>query len=176
MDAYLGEIRIFCGTFDPLHWQVCAGQLMSIQSNTALFSILGTMYGGDGRVTFGLPNLGGAVPLGQGQGPGLTMRYVGETGGAANVNLQAAEMPAHKHAAMGSSQVGAANSPAGATWTTYGTGRPVSLDNLYGATSDVTMASDALMPAGQSMPHNNMQPFLAMRFMICTNGLFPPRQ
>jgi microcystin-dependent protein len=175
MDAYIGEIRIFCGTFDPLNWQICAGQLMPIQRNTALFSILGTMYGGDGRVTFGLPNLNGAVPLGQGQGPGLSMRYVGETGGAHSVTLLTSEMPAHKHAAMGAAQVGNANSPAGATWTTYGTGRPVELDNLYGATTDVTMAPGALLPTGQSLAHNNMQPFLAMRFIICTNGIFPPR-
>jgi microcystin-dependent protein len=175
MDAYLGEIRIFCGNFDPNNWMLCAGQLLPISRNTALFSIIGTMYGGDGKVTFALPDLGGSAPVGQGQGPGLTPRAVGEMGGAPSVTLMQNEMPTHNHLAMGAQQTGTANSPAGATWTTYSIGRPPSPQNLYAKTGDVDMAPDALAPAGQNMPHNNMQPFLAMRYIICVNGIFPPR-
>jgi microcystin-dependent protein len=176
MDAYIGEIRIFGGTYAPANWMFCEGQIMSIQQNTALFSILGTMYGGNGTVTFGLPDLRGSAPIGQGQGPGLTQRSVGEMGGSPTVTLLQSEMPNHTHAAMGSPQNGDTTSPANAVWAQYATGgRPPVTTKLYAQTSDVTMAPTALNAAGKSQPHNNMQPYLAMRFIICVNGNFPPR-
>lgn len=176
MDAYVGEIRMFCGTFAPKNWAFCEGQLMAISSNTALFSLLGTMYGGDGKVTFGLPDLRGRVPINQGAGPGLTQRFVGEMSGAEAITLLPQEMPAHNHLAMGSSDKGTLNSPTDSIWSEYSTGgRPPVPTKLYAETTDVTMAPDALAYAGQNMPHNNMQPYLSVRFIICMTGIFPPR-
>ena len=176
MDAYLGEIRIFAGNFPPKGWTFCEGQIMPISRNTALFSILGVMYGGDGKVTFALPNLNGRTPIGQGAGPGLTPRSVGETGGAASVTLISEEMPAHNHRAVGLTGNGDANSPASAMWSQFATGgRPPVPAPLYSSTGDIQMAPDALAPAGQNQPHNNMQPYLALRFIICLDGIFPQR-
>jgi microcystin-dependent protein len=175
MDAYIGEIRIFGGNYAPAKWLFCEGQLLSIQQNTALFSILGTMYGGNGTVTFALPDLRGSAPIGQGQGPGLTARGVGEMGGSASVTLLQAEMPNHTHSAMGAPQNGDTPSPADAVWAQYATGRPPVTTPLYAQASDVTMAPAALNAAGKSQPHNNMQPYLPMRFIICMQGIFPPR-
>lgn len=176
MDAYLGEIRIFCGTFAPAGWMDCMGQILPISRNTALFSLLGTMYGGDGKVTFALPDLRGCVPISQGTGPGLTPRSVGETGGAAAVALTPAEMPMHNHRAQGAGRIGTANTPKDGVWSEFGTdGRPPVLVPLFGATGDAAMHPQALTTAGQGKPHNNMQPFTAVRFIICTNGIFPPR-
>lgn len=176
MDAYVGEIRMFCGTFAPVNWAFCEGQILPITRNTALFSILGTMYGGDGKSTFALPDLRGSVPINQGQGPGLTQRFVGEMGGSPQVTLGTENMPAHNHLAMGSSAKGTARSPANAIWSQYSTGiRPPEPTDLYAPTADVTMAPDVLATAGQGTPHNNMQPYLAVRFIICMNGIFPPR-
>jgi microcystin-dependent protein len=175
MDAYIGEIRIFCGTFAPAKWMFCSGQILPIRMNTALFSILGTMYGGDGKVTFGLPDLGGSVPISQGAGPGLTPRSVGEMSGSASVSLIQSEMPAHTHLAMGTQQSGSSNSPEAAAWSTYSTGRPPVSQSLYAKGGNVTMAPDALSPTGQGTAHNNMQPYLSMNFIICVEGIFPPR-
>jgi microcystin-dependent protein len=176
MDAYIGEIRMFCGTFAPQNWAFCEGQLMAISSNTALFSILGVMYGGDGKVTFSLPDLRGSVPINQGAGPGLTQRSVGEMGGSESVTLLPQEMPAHNHLAMGSSAKGTANSPKDAIWSQFSTGnRPPVPTMLYAETPDVTMAPDALGLAGGNMQHNNMQPYLPVRFIISLTGIYPSR-
>jgi microcystin-dependent protein len=176
MDAYIGEIRMFGGTFAPKGWAFCEGQLMAISQNTALFSIIGVMYGGDGKVTFGLPDLRGSVPINQGAGPGLTPRSVGEMGGSPAVTLLTENMPAHNHLAMGSSGKGTSRSPADAIWSQFSTGtRPPEPTNLYAPSADVTMAADALVTAGQNMPHNNLQPYLPVRFIICLSGIFPPR-
>jgi microcystin-dependent protein len=176
-DAYIGEIRIFAGSFAPRGWALCNGQLMAISQNTALFSILGVQYGGDGRVTFGLPNLMGSAPIGQGAGPGLTPRSVGEAVGSATVNLLASEMPAHTHSPMGYSQNGSSQDPTDAVWAQFSIGGRggVTPVNLYGTTADTQMSPLALNVSGGGQPHNNMQPCLAMNFIICLDGQFPPR-
>jgi microcystin-dependent protein len=176
MDPFLGEIRIFGGNFAPMDWAPCSGQLLPIQRYTALFSILGTQYGGDGRTTFALPNLNGRVPIGAGNGPGLTPRTQGEMGGSASVTLTSGEMPAHNHIAQGVAANGTTQSPANAEWAQYNTtSRPAVHAPLFGDSANATMAPTALGTSGGSQPHNNMQPYLAMNFIICLNGIFPAR-
>jgi microcystin-dependent protein len=176
MDPFIGEIRLFGGNFPPRDWAMCNGQLMQIRSNTALFSLLGTMYGGDGINTFALPNLMDSVPIGMGAGPGLTPRQQGEMGGSAGVTLTQQEMPGHTHQAVGVASNGDAHAPVGAVWAQYNTSsRPAVHANVYGATPDVTMAPTALAPTGNSQPHNNMQPYMAMNFIIALTGIFPQR-
>jgi len=175
-DAFLGEIRIFAGNFPPKGWQFCEGQLVRVSEFTALFSILGVSYGGDGKTTFALPDLRGRAPMSQGQGPGLTPRSVGERGGAETVTLLTNQMPAHNHGAMGVSATGSTKSPDSAVWSQFASeGRQPVPANLFAATGDVQMAPTALSPAGQSQPHNNMQPYLALRYIICFDGEYPSR-
>lgn len=176
-DAYLGEIRIFAGNFAPYGWALCNGQLMAISQNTALFSLLGVQYGGDGKTTFALPNLMGRTAIGQGTGPGLTTRDMGEVVGSQAVSLLATEMPMHTHAPMGYTQTGSTADPTNAVWGEYSVGgrggeTPVP---LFGATVDTQMSPMALNVSGGSQPHNNMQPFLAMNYIICLQGEFPMR-
>jgi microcystin-dependent protein len=170
-DQFVGEIRIFAGNFPPLGWAFCNGQLLSISQNTALFSLLGTQYGGDGRSNFGLPNLQGSVPIDQGQGPGLTTRSMGETGGQATVTLQATQMPAHQHVLNGAlSPGGGTPSPTVALSAVSGGAA------IYRIPNNVTpMAAQSIGAAGASQPHNNMQPFLTLNFIIAMQGIFPSR-
>jgi microcystin-dependent protein len=148
--------------------------LLPISQNTALFSLLGTTYGGDGRSTFALPNLQGSAPLGAGQSPGLSLRDLGETGGAQAVTLLASEMPAHPHAARAST-AGGVNSPANATWGESKLGKtPLAVYAASGA-NNVSMSSQALAVAGSGLPHNNMPPYLCLTFIIALQGIFPPR-
>jgi microcystin-dependent protein len=176
MDPFVGEIRIFGGSFAPVDWMFCEGQLLAISQNTALFSILGTMYGGDGRVTFALPDMRGRAPLQQGAGPGLTPRSVGEMDGEEAVTLTMQEMPAHNHLANGVAGTGTAKAPGNAVWSQFATGgRPPVPTKLFAASADTTMAPDAIAPAGDGMGHNNMQPFTAMRYIIALKGIFPQR-
>lgn len=176
-DAYIGEIRMFAGNFPPKDWAFCDGSLLPIQRNTALFSILGTAYGGNGTTTFALPNLTGHVPIGAGAGPGLTQRYVGEEAGSETVTLLATEMPVHAHSPMGHPQKGTTNDPTGAVWGEYSTTSHsgVTKTNLYSSSPNVQMAPQALGTAGNSQAHNNMQPYLSLNFIICMVGEFPPR-
>lgn len=170
MDPYIGEIRQFAGNFAPKDWALCNGQLLPISQNTALFSLLGTTYGGDGKTTFGLPNLCGKAPMQYGQGPGLTDRSPGEDGGSPAVTLLQTEIPAHTHSAMGGPKA-ATTAPDNAGWGAIdrlGTA-------LYASTPNAQMHPMALGVAGGSQPHNNMQPFLGMNFIISLHGVFPPR-
>lgn len=173
-DPFLAEIKIVPYNFAPRGWAFCNGQVLSISQNTALFSLLGTTYGGDGRTTFALPNLQGAAPLHPGQGPGLSERYLGERGGAGQVTLIAAEMPEHTHKALADA-VGARDvQPGNATWAPPGAGRGLTLYNPeIGAGQG--MAIDALIPAGGGQPHNNLPPYLTLNFIIALQGIFPPR-
>jgi microcystin-dependent protein len=173
-DPFLAEIRMFGGNFAPTGWALCNGQLMSISQNTALFALLGTTYGGDGRVTFGLPNLQGSTPMQQGQGAGLSPRYLGETGGSPYVTLLQSEMPLHTHTALGVSDAGTETSPANATWAQSLSGR-VGL-NIYSTQApNQTMAPQTVLPTGGSQPHNNMPPYLTITFIIALQGIFPQR-
>jgi len=172
-DPFLAEIRIFTGNFAPKGWALCDGQLMSIAQNTALFSLLGTTYGGNGTSNFALPNLQGMAPLFFGQGPGLSLRDIGENGGAQTVTLLESEIPAHRHPVAAIATPGDKVSPSG--------GLPAIPAMSRGAVAyasgdaSTTMAPGALTPAGSSLPHNNMPPFLTLTFIIALQGIFPPR-
>ncbi|GLC86988.1 phage tail protein [Lysinibacillus piscis] len=175
-DAYIGEIRVFAGNFAPKGWALCNGQLMSIQQNTALYSILGVQYGGDGKTTFALPNLIGAAPMNQGQGVGLTARQVGQVVGASSVTLMTTQIPVHTHAPMAIQGVGTSGNPTERLWAEgAGVGRPPVKPPLYDTNVNVPMNLQALGLTGGSQPHNNMQPFLVMNYIICLDGEFPPR-
>jgi microcystin-dependent protein len=174
-DPFLAEIRMFGGNFAPAGWALCNGQLMSISQNTALFSLLGTTYGGDGRTTFGLPNLQGSAPIQQGQGPGLSQRYLGEVGGTPTVTLLQSEMPQHTHTAQAVDDSGDSTDPTGRTWAQALQGRVG--DPLYsaGPAPNLTMGQQTVQPTGGSQPHNNMQPYLTVTFIIALSGVFPQR-
>ena len=174
MDAYIGEIRMFGGNFAPRNWALCNGQILSIAQNTALFSILGVTYGGDGRVTFGLPNLQGVAPMHAGQGPGLSPRTLGDTGGSNRVTLSTAEMPTHVHFYQGEQALATSTEPAG---NDVASNRTVFAYTSPGASGLQTapMSPFAVSQNGDSQPHNNMQPYLAISFIICLQGIFPPR-
>ena len=169
-EPFVGEIRPFGFNFAPVGWAVCAGQLLSIAQNTALFSILGTQYGGDGRTNFALPNLQGSVPLHTGQGPGLTLRSVGEAGGVETVTLTTAQLPQHTHAAACNDGAGTSYVPTGGVWAKDAGGA-----NEYSPAGTVPLAQGALASAGGNAAHDNMQPFLAINFCIALQGVFPPR-
>jgi microcystin-dependent protein len=173
-NPFVAEIRIFAGNFAPKGWALCNGQLMPISQNTALFSLLGTTYGGDGKSNFALPNLQGSAPMQQGQGPGLSLRSLGETGGEQTVTLLQTEMPAHSHGAQGSSGSNQ-TSPANNAWAS---GSKLGGGNLYAPTNpstNVQMNPLATSITGGNLPHNNMPPFLGLTFIIALQGIFPPR-
>lgn len=174
-EPFVGEIRMFAGNFAPRAWALCNGQLMSIAQNTALFSLLGTQFGGDGKVTFGLPNLQAAVPMNQGQGPGLTDRVIGELGGEVNYTLQSNEMPAHIHSYSGEGVQATATSPVSNLPASNRSVSPYTPANAPGIVTAL-MSPQALSPAGSSTPHNNQQPYLVITFIIALQGVFPSRQ
>jgi microcystin-dependent protein len=174
-DAFVAEIRVFPFNFAPTGWAVCDGQLLPISQNTALFSLLGTTYGGDGRSTFALPNLQGAVPMHPGQGPGLSLHDLGEMGGSDTVTLIDSEMPAHTHTlrASADSQGADLQGPGPARVLAKSTGGQA-FQTATGANL-TQMHWSSLAPAGGSQPHNNLQPSLALTFCIALQGIFPPR-
>jgi len=172
-DPFVAEIRIFTGSFAPTGWALCDGQLLPISQNTALFSLLGTTYGGDGKSNFALPNLQGSAPMQQGQGPGLSLRDLGEIGGEQNVTLLVTEMPVHSHGI----QAGASSDSASPVNSTWGSGQK-GFGNVYAAFNAPTntpMNPAALSVSGGSQPHNHMMPFLGLTFIIALQGVFPPR-
>ncbi len=171
---FVAEIRIFGFNFAPNGWAFCNGQLFPISQNTALFSLLGTTYGGDGKSTFALPNLQGSAPLQPGQGPGLSLYDLGENGGETTVTLLQSEMPAHTHSPLQAS-TGAGNlqSPANAVWGTAEVLRQGV--NLYAASDGNNMSFQALSMMGGDQPHNNMPPYLVLNFCIALQGIYPPR-
>ena len=172
-DPFVAEIRIFPFNFAPKGWAFCNGQLLPLSQNTALFSLLGTTYGGDGKSTFALPNLQGSAPMHPGQGPGLSLHDLGETGGSEFVTLLESEMPAHNHALFGTNENGTQGTlAAGVTVATSIGG------TLYQTTTNSNLTNmhfQSLAPAGGSLPHNNMMPYLTLSFCIALQGVFPPR-
>lgn len=166
---------MFGGNFAPRGWALCNGQLLPVSQNVALFSILGTTYGGNGTSTFGLPNFQGTVPMHWGTGPGLTPRTLGETGGSEQVSLLSSQMPAHTHLLMANSAGGSATDPNGAVIAGVADPNSGSLFSAFAPTANVTMSPQALSVAGSSLPHQNMQPFLAVSFIIALVGIFPSR-
>lgn len=171
MDPFIAEIRIFAGSIEPSGWAFCDGRLLSILHNSALFSLLGTTYGGDGTTSFALPNFQGMVPVGVGQGAGLTDRFLGETGGVETVTISSEEMPSHNHGFQVVADL--ANSSG-----VPGTQSSLGIANIatYNSSADgVVMSPYALTSMGSSISHNNMQPFLTLNFIIALEGIFPPR-
>jgi len=174
-DQFVAEIRIFPFNFAPTGWAFCAGQLLPISQNTALFSLLGTTYGGDGKSTFALPDLQGNAPMQPGQGQGLSLRDLGEMSGSESVTLIQSEMPAHAHT-IGRSLTSDGNtvSPVNAVWAQSIAGR--GLAALYIDTAPTGQVNTtSLGPSGGSLPHNNMQPYLTLNFCIALQGIFPQR-
>jgi microcystin-dependent protein len=168
---FVAEIRIFGCNFAPTGWAQCNGQLLPISQNTALFSLLGTFYGGDGKSTFALPNMQGSAPMHQGQGQGLSERFLGEMSGVESVTLLESEIPVHTHNALGVADIGEDRIPGPNEGLASSTG-----GQLYApATNLVPMSFQALALAGGSLPHNNMMPYLVLNFCIAMQGVFPPR-
>jgi microcystin-dependent protein len=176
-EAYLGEIRMFGGNFAPSGWALCNGQLLPIAQNAALFSLLGTTYGGDGRTTFGLPNLQGRVPIHWGTGAGLSPYVVGQSGGVEHVTLSSNQMPSHNHVVNASSTPPArgGSSPATAYPSAPTVAPTTTTVNAYSPTANVTMNPAMIAPAGGNTPVPIIQPFQCVTFIIALVGLFPTR-
>jgi microcystin-dependent protein len=173
MDPFVAEIRIFPFNFAPKGWAFCDGQLLPLSQNTALFSLLGTTYGGDGKSTFALPDMQGNAPMHPGQGPGLSLHDLGETGGSETVTLLESEIPAHAHSLMASGTSSSKPNPSGNAIARVQSG---ATPYVPPAGAPLTPFSDqALAPAGGDQPHNNMQPYLTLSFCIALQGVFPPR-
>jgi microcystin-dependent protein len=170
-DPFVAEIRIFPFNFAPQGWARCDGQLLPISQYTALFSLLGTTYGGDGKSTFALPDLQGRAPMQPGQGPGLSLRDLGQTGGSQTVTLLQSEMPLHTHGLRANTvDLGDTNVPSSnASFAQSASG------TLYQAAANTDLDPGTLTTAGGSQPHNNMQPYLTFYFNIALQGVFPPR-
>jgi microcystin-dependent protein len=172
-EPFIAEIRIFAGNFAPRGWAFCDGQLLPISQNTALFSLIGTTYGGDGRTTTALPNLQGRAPMHPGRGPGLTARRLGEKVGVETVTLSEAQIPSHGHTARADTTVAATSTPNNTTaLARSGAGQAYQTDTTSNL---VDMASQTLSTTGGSQSHANMQPFLALNFIIALVGLYPSR-
>jgi microcystin-dependent protein len=174
MDGYLGEIKMFAGTFAPLYWVFCWGQTLPISQYSSMYAIIGTQFGGDGVTTFGVPDLRGRVPVGAGSGPNLTPRTAGQWGGAETVNLTVAEMPQHSHTVKCDT-----TSTGDQLKTTPLNNIPAILSSGggYGANETGTpmMKADIINPVGSSQPHENMSPWGCMNYIMCVEGMWPPQ-
>jgi microcystin-dependent protein len=168
-DPFVAEIRIFPFNFAPHGWAFCDGQLLPLSQNTALFSLLGTTYGGNGKSNFALPNLQGNVPMHPGQGPGLSLYDLGQTGGSDTVTLLESEIPSHSHALRGQAALGDSPVPTNNSLGRFNNGYQSNTGTL------VPMSDQALPPAGGDQPHNNLMPYLTLNFCIALQGVFPPR-
>jgi microcystin-dependent protein len=176
MEGTIGEIRMFAGNFAPRNWAFCNGQLISIASNSALFSILGTTYGGNGQTTFSLPDLRSRVAVGQGNGAGLSPNVLGQVGGVSTVSMLVGNMPQHNHPMLASGNEPTQNTNNQAKLASNGRSTNPPMPNIYvaGAPNQVPMAAQTSL-VGNLQPVNNMQPFLGMNYIICLFGIFPSR-
>jgi microcystin-dependent protein len=166
---YIGEIRMFAGSFAPAGWAFCNGALMPISENDALFTLIGTTYGGDGQETFGLPDLQGRLPMHAGQGPGLSQSYqLGEKGGVESVTLSTQQLPIHNHAMLGSTDTAVTSVP-----TANVIGKSTAIDLFVNAVPGDPLNNQAVTPTGGSQPHENLQPYLCISFIISLYGVFP---
>jgi microcystin-dependent protein len=172
-NPFLAEIRIFPFNFAPKGWAFCDGQILPLSQNTALFSLLGTTYGGDGKSNFALPNLQGCAPMQQGQGPGLSLRDLGETSGEQAVTLLQTEMPSHSHGVQAQSGAGTLVPPTSNAWAVPGAQR--NLNQYAPSGTNVQMSPFATSISGGNLPHNNMMPYLTLNYCIALQGVFPPR-
>lgn len=168
-EPFVGEIRMFAGNFSPRGWAFCDGQLLAVSQNDALFSLLGTIYGGDGRTTFGLPDLRGRLPIHAGHGPGLSERRLGAKGGAEEVTLTVNQLPSHTHPLQGSSAAATTIDPVG--------NAPADglADYLNPRPSPVPMAAESITATGGSRSHTNVMPYLCIHFIIALVGIYPSR-
>ena len=176
-EPFIGEIIMFAGNFNPRGWALCQGQLLSIAQNTALFSILGTTYGGNGQTTFALPDLRGRVPVGQGQGPGLSQYVLGQQSGTETVTLLSTQMPQHNHLITANEGNGSQATP-GAGFLASGivpSSGNASVSNYRNSSDGTTLAPTSLSLTGGSQPHSNIQPYLCINFIIALQGIFPSR-
>ncbi len=173
-DPFVAEIRMFAGNFAPRNWAFCNGQILPISQNTALFSLIGTFYGGNGTSNFALPDLRGRSAMHWGNGPGLSSRVIGEVGGENSVTLLSSEMPLHSHSISGAVIANSSPSATPASNTLFTNSSP---NQLYGTVvgSPVPLAPQSITVVGGTQPHNNTQPYLAVSFIICTAGVFPAR-
>ncbi len=171
-EPFIAEVKIFAGDFAPRGWSFCDGQLLPIAQNTALFSLIGTTFGGDGRTTTALPDLQGRAPMHPGNGPGLTSRRLGQTGGAETSSISSAQLPAHNHLLNATTAPASTFVPSSTTIFSRSMGGYAydSTDN-----ADVSLNAGVLANAGGSQSHTNMQPFLALRYIIALTGLYPSR-
>lgn len=169
-DPFVAEIRIFPFNFAPKGWAFCDGQLLPLSQNTALFSLLGTTYGGNGKSNFALPDMQGNAPMHPGQGPGLSLHDLGETGGSGTVSLLESEIPSHSHAFAASQSDGINRQPGGNLVANM-----IGVNGYATPGAIVMMSPNSIAPAGGDQPHNNMQPYLTLNFCIALQGVFPPR-
>nr|WP_216295684.1 tail fiber protein [Delftia acidovorans]MCA1071697.1 hypothetical protein [Delftia acidovorans] len=177
-DPFYGEIRAFGFDFAPVNWAFCAGQTLPIQQNPALYSVIGSQFGGNGTTSFALPNLQGKAPMGSGTAPGLTPRDVGDAVGTAEETLLLTQIPPHNHGITAQAAGATSALPAGNLPAQGGQGVPprTSARQTYAPSApDSTLAPTALYPAGGNQPHSNLQPYLALNFCICLYGEFPAR-
>ena len=169
MDPFVAEIRVFPFNFAPKGWAFCDGQILPLSQNTALFSLLGTTYGGDGKSNFALPNMQGNCSMHPGQGPGLSLHDLGETGGSETVSLLESEIPSHNHAMMANMLPASQSTAAGSSLTRSTVG------NLYDTAGGKQLSDNCIAPAGGDQPHNNMMPYLTLNWCIALQGVYPPR-
>ena len=169
-EPFVGEVRMFAGNFAPRGWAFCDGQLLAVSQNDALFSLLGTIYGGDGRTTFGLPDLRGRVPIHAGSGPGLSPRRLGAKAGAENVTLTVNQLPSHTHAMQVTQASGNEQSPQGAVYAR------AQIDMYIEEPAEAVMSTSAITNVGGSRSHTNLMPYLCINFIIALVGIYPSRQ
>lgn len=173
MDPFIGQIKMFAGTFAPRNWALCDGQLLPISSNAELFSLIGTFYGGDGRSNFALPDMRGRLSMNYGQGPGLTNRILGSRFGVESVNLTANELPAHTHAFHVSTQGAQSASPAERMIATPDTGETLFVD--FDSAKQASLRENIVKETGAGQAHTNEMPFLCVNFIIAIKGIYPSR-